>query len=242
MILAPRNLVQKPAISTYPPILKPPQSEPPTKSTQPPKQPVQSQPVQSVKSVRPATSVNSASTASKGTPCQDERSESSHKTEINRPCISLIGNDEEYTVEETSEKIYTPTPNHILLLQSWMDCQNKRILLNIGGTKFETCVQTLQNDPSSMLSLMLLPDSPFKPYNTENLYTYFIDRDPRHFVHIINYLRSNCSSDLSTFPRNIVHLRELQKETSFYKLSHLESLLEKRCLDILQGTVDRVIV
>jgi hypothetical protein len=54
-----------------------------------------------------------------------------------------------------------------------------------------------------------------KPYSVDNIYTYFLDRDPRHFVHILNYLRSSCNADLSTFPRTIIALRELQRECNF---------------------------
>jgi hypothetical protein len=46
-------------------------------------------------------------------------------------------------------------------------------------------VRTLQSDPSSILSYMVLKQSPMKPYSVDNIYTYFLDRDPRHFVHIL---------------------------------------------------------
>jgi len=74
-----------------------------------------------------------------------------------------------------------------------------------------------------------------KPYSVDNIYTCFLDRDPRYFVHILNYLCSSCNADLATFPRTIIALRELQRECNFYNLSHLHCLLEKRIVDILQG-------
>jgi hypothetical protein len=74
-----------------------------------------------------------------------------------------------------------------------------------------------------------------KPYSVDNIYTYFLDKDPRHCVHILNYLRSSCNADRSTFPRTSIALRELQRECNCYHLSHLHCLLEKIIVDILQG-------
>ena len=74
-----------------------------------------------------------------------------------------------------------------------------------------------------------------KPYSVDNIYTYFLDRDPRHFDHILNYLCSRCNADLSTFPRTIIALRELQRECNFYNSSRPHCLLENSIVDILQG-------
>lgn len=132
---------------------------------------------------------------------------------------------------------HVPTPvisssrNDIVKLKAMADCPKTKIILNIGGSRFETCVST----KSAILSYMILKESPLKPYKVDNVYNYFLDTDPRHFVHILYYLRSECSMDLSTFPRTVIALRELQRENSFYNLTHLHCILEKRILDILQG-------
>ena len=153
-------------------------------------------------------------------------------------CISSFATDENVPVlnsdEITGEANYEPTPKHIWQLKTMAEYQKSRIILNVNGSRFETCVPTLQSDPSSILSYMVLKEQPMKPYSVDNIYTYLLDRDPRHFVHILNYLRSSCNAELSTFPRTIIALRELQRECSFYNLSHLYRLLEKRIVDILQ--------
>lgn len=131
--------------------------------------------------------------------------------------------------------VISPSRNDIVQLKAMADCPKTKIILNIGGSRFETCVSTLQQDPSAILSYMILKESPLKPYKEDNVYNYFLDTDPRHFVHILNNLRSECSMDLSTFPRTVIALRELQRENSFYNLTHLHCILEKRILDILQG-------
>jgi hypothetical protein len=63
--------------------------------------------------------------------------------------ISLFAS-EEYVpalkADETREKvIYEPTPKHILQLKTMVECQKSRIILNVGGSRFETCVPTLQS-------------------------------------------------------------------------------------------------
>lgn len=154
-------------------------------------------------------------------------------------CISSFATDENVPVlnsdEITGEANYEPTPKHIWQLKTMAEYHKSRIILNVSGSRFETCVPTLQSDPSSILSYMVLKEQPMKPYSVDNIYTYLLDRDPRHFVHILNYLRSSCNADLSTFPRTIFALRELQRECIFYNLSHLHCLLEKRIVGILQG-------
>ena len=44
---------------------------------------------------------------------------------------------------------------------------NDILVLNVGGTKFETTRQTLLHDPASMLAKMFDPVSPLQP-GTEN--------------------------------------------------------------------------
>ena len=65
--------------------------------------------------------------------------------------ISLFSTDE-YVInsdEITGETNYEPTPKHILQLKTMAECQKSRIILNVGGSRVETCVPTLQSDPSS---------------------------------------------------------------------------------------------
>jgi hypothetical protein len=132
------------------------------------------------------------------------------------------------TPAKASSVAYVPTPTQILRVQQMKLAQDKRIILNVGGQKFETSVSTLQKDPSSVLAYMVMPDSPLKPYNTDSVYTYFVDRDPSHFRHILNYLRNGGGDTTNTFPHDIRYLRELQREAEFYNLQHFSLLLERR--------------
>ena len=78
------------------------------------------------------------------------------------------------------------------------------ITLNVGGISFLTTYTTLNRGF-------------FAGLRKQNLNNYFIDRDPTHFRHIINYLRGT-----STFPSQSEELRELAMEANFYCLHELE--------------------
>ncbi|XP_069125577.1 BTB/POZ domain-containing protein KCTD5-like [Argopecten irradians] len=109
------------------------------------------------------------------------------------------------------------------------EMQNKRISINVGGTKYETTIQTLNNDPAGLLSRMISADSPMKPYEVDNLYTYFIDRDPRHFRFVLNYLRNiNFVSMARLLPAGTAVLEEILVEAKYYQLAGLQKLCERK--------------
>ena len=127
---------------------------------------------------------------------------------------------------------YTPTPTRLLKIQQLNKGQQTRFILNIGGTKFETSAETISSFPDSVLSAMIAEDSPMKPYQIDGRSSYFIDRDPRHFPLILNYLRNKARLHTDLLPRDIKQLRELQIECNFYELTHLERYVQKKILDL----------
>lgn len=96
-----------------------------------------------------------------------------------------------YSVE-SSDVAYTPTrkPRHEVKLKGMALNQAQRVILNVGGVRFETSAPTLESDPSSILASMVKKTSPFQPYEVDHVYTYFLDRDHKHFRVILNYLRN----------------------------------------------------
>lgn len=93
------------------------------------------------------------------------------------------------------------------------------ILLDIGGEKFKTSRATLQRDQGSMLAAMF-KGSGFDMTPGEDG-SFFIDRDGKHFRHILNYLRGCFMKEgLSTATIN-----ELAAEADFYQLADLYQLL-----------------
>ncbi|KAK3089780.1 hypothetical protein FSP39_006456 [Pinctada imbricata] len=127
---------------------------------------------------------------------------------------------------------YFPTYKKVLKLKKMAETQNKRIILNVGGNKFETSAPTLLNDPNCILAAMIQPDAQIKPYNIENVYTYFIDRYPRHFHLILNYLRNELQMNIDRLPADPRHLKEFEDECRYYEIKHLELLCTKRLLQI----------
>ncbi|XP_060564376.1 flap endonuclease 1-like [Ruditapes philippinarum] len=96
------------------------------------------------------------------------------------------------------------------------ETQKERIILNIGGQKFETSRVTLTKDPNSLLARIVSPEGVTPRYGNQ----YFIDRDPAHFRFILYFLR-NGSCDLRTLPHDVRYLYELYYEASFYCLPEL---------------------
>ena len=62
--------------------------------------------------------------------------------------------------------------------------QGEIVMLNIGGSMFQTTKATLREDPSSLLAALAIAN----PLPNK----IFIDRDPKHFRLIMNYLRNGC--------------------------------------------------
>ena len=113
-------------------------------------------------------------------------------------------------------------------LQYLQECQENIVVLNVGGSKFETSKTTLRADPSSIFALMLHPNSAFRPCN--NIFSF--DRDPAHFKIILNYLRNNCTFEKRYLPQEHHYLNEIAQEAKFYKLLSLKAIVEERLNDL----------
>lgn len=98
------------------------------------------------------------------------------------------------------------------------------IVLNVGGTFFSTCRVTLSNAPNSMLFARFAKSS-FHPSS------FFIDRDPTLFRHVLNWLRSR---QLDHAVNSINLLRDLQVEAAYYCIAELEKAISVR-ISLLQS-------
>lgn len=76
------------------------------------------------------------------------------------------------------------------------DSSSEWVTLNVGGRYFTTSRGTLvhANEPASMLARMFAEDNEggfrFTPSNRDETGAYLIDRDPRYFAPVLNYLRT----------------------------------------------------
>ena len=100
--------------------------------------------------------------------------------------------------------------------------QDEKIVINVGGTRFQTSKSTLKNDPQCILAKMVCDDSEFLPTRDNNVPVYFIDRESAHFRFILNYLRNGCQVDLDTLPKDHRYLHEILTEARFYCCRGLE--------------------
>jgi len=78
--------------------------------------------------------------------------------------------------------------------------------LSVSGTVFHTRSDTLCRTSSYFALLMQSQRGP----------DVFVDRDPTHFRHVLNYLRG-----ATTFPETLQGLRELRLEADFFSLQGL---------------------
>lgn len=94
-------------------------------------------------------------------------------------------------------------------------------MLDVGGYKCSTSLQTLQAEPESVLGIMFSGIHPIKRQNDGSI---FIDRDGTHFRIILNYLRGGIASS-EQLPNEKFLLSELQTEANYYQLKGLEKMI-----------------
>jgi hypothetical protein len=95
--------------------------------------------------------------------------------------------------------------------------------LNVGGTHFTTTLSTLRLHSSSVLAAMFDPDrSRLLPALRDSSGAYFIDRDPKAFAVVLNYLRTGKVYQ----DRSGISLEQLEDEADFFGLLGMLDLLE----------------
>eukprot|EP00747_Dinoflagellata_sp_TGD_P071756 gnl/TRDRNA2_/TRDRNA2_157183_c2_seq1.p1 gnl/TRDRNA2_/TRDRNA2_157183_c2~~gnl/TRDRNA2_/TRDRNA2_157183_c2_seq1.p1 ORF type:complete len:326 (-),score=30.70 gnl/TRDRNA2_/TRDRNA2_157183_c2_seq1:115-1092(-) len=112
-------------------------------------------------------------------------------------------------------KIFTELPNIIHL--------------NVGGVRLMTTLQTLRADPNSMLARMFSGEHPVL---RDEDGSFVIDRDGRHFYHIINFLRDGTPP----LGLNRSDRVELLREADFYGLRSLFHILAGPLLSVCNAS------
>ena len=116
--------------------------------------------------------------------------------------------------------------------------QQKRLILNIGGRKFETSAVTMSKFKDSLLAEMVQKKSPLQPYSVKNIYTYFIDRNPTPFVFILEYLRNGDLALDALMPTETNFLRTLLLEARYYRLRALQEAVRTRLMRSILPTLE----
>ncbi|XP_053382296.1 uncharacterized protein LOC128549515 [Mercenaria mercenaria] len=115
--------------------------------------------------------------------------------------------------ETDTEESRRPQDN---ILRGYSVAQADRVLLNIGGTHFETTIQNLTIDPKCIFALAI------NNGELTEMKTLTFDRDPTHFRHVLNHLRNRMYTDMRTLPNSISQLLECLQEAQYYALESLQ--------------------
>jgi hypothetical protein len=111
--------------------------------------------------------------------------------------------------------------------QSW-------VKLNVGGKIFLTTKQTLTKEPDSFLSRLVLED-PDLPTDKDEDGAYMIDRDPRYFSTILNYLRHG-----KVILDEYLSMEGVLAESEFYNLKKLVQKITDKIKDRPKGSLKHV--
>jgi hypothetical protein len=104
--------------------------------------------------------------------------------------------------------------SEVAAMRTHKEKQQGRVVLNIGGYRFETSVQTLQRIPHTFF------DAYFSGRYAQDVCadgSIFVDRDGAHFGHVLEYMRDGCVSwaEPGAHP-GVELLRALKREFGFY--------------------------
>lgn len=92
------------------------------------------------------------------------------------------------------------------------------VRIEVGGMRFTTWLEKLRRDPQSRLCKMFNGQIPIVRASDG---TFCIDRDGRHFHHILNFLRDGCPPLGLTRAKRL----ELLREVEFYGITRLHAIL-----------------
>ena len=95
--------------------------------------------------------------------------------------------------------------------------------INVGGTLFTTTISTLTKDPESMLATMFSTDLPPARDSHGNV---FIDRDPKTFGVILDFLRCGHLYDEGSDRT----MEQLEMEADYFGLEGLLNIIKQRKL------------
>uniref|UniRef100_A0A0E0M804 BTB domain-containing protein n=1 Tax=Oryza punctata TaxID=4537 RepID=A0A0E0M804_ORYPU len=101
------------------------------------------------------------------------------------------------------------------------------VLLNIGGSRYETTADTLtQRDPGSLLAAVLSGGAGAHGLPTTEDGAVFVDRDGELFRHVLNWLRDGAVPALAD-----AEYRQLLQEAEYYRLPGLIDCINERIGD-----------
>lgn len=97
------------------------------------------------------------------------------------------------------------------------------LVLNVGGTKFDTTLETLTKVPGSFFETLL--SGRWNP-SLDRDGCIFIDREPTVFGYILKYLRDYPRVTINPYALQQSHVALLVEEAKFYQIPTLSRVLE----------------
>ncbi|WVZ55526.1 hypothetical protein U9M48_006174 [Paspalum notatum var. saurae] len=114
-----------------------------------------------------------------------------------------------HRIAPTTPPVHSPEP---VAMHSPEPSSSSPVLLNIGGRKYTTTVETLtQREPDSMLGAMFSGRHTLPHQRATGMV--FVDRDGKHFRHVLNWLRDGAIPVLSES-----EYQQLLREAEYYQL------------------------
>lgn len=102
------------------------------------------------------------------------------------------------------------------------------VAINVGGQVFVTSRDTLLRVPESLICRMFQGEVPVKKVQQTDV-TYFVDRDPKHFQRILNYMRDGSC----VLPQSVEDREELLAEARYYEMPALEKVVRTSLAETL---------
>jgi len=103
-----------------------------------------------------------------------------------------------------------------------------KVVLNVGGKLFTTSWDTLSTHGNSYFKM-------FRDQHFQIEAETFIDRNPKHFEAILDYLR--CRAFTAHIGASLQTLAELQRELLYYQLSELEMLIQNEAKGLISAKI-----
>lgn len=104
---------------------------------------------------------------------------------------------------------------------SFVQPNERRIVVQVGGKIFEISTRTARKDPRSLLAAFATEDSPLQ---SKDMGCFRVDRDWWIFRYVLNFLRDGI------LPQDSKTLKALYQECDFWRLESLKRAIEERHL------------
>ncbi|XP_062566593.1 BTB/POZ domain-containing protein KCTD5-like [Saccostrea cucullata] len=143
------------------------------------------------------------------------------RTRSRSPLVSSVSKEyDEISIEADDQ--FDKEEEELSVIKQLETMQKNMVQLDVGGYKFKTTKETITFIPSKLAKLMQIKSS------NGIIPSYFLDRDPKHFAVILNYLRNKGQVSIPTLPNEKGALAALKVECEYYELTDFVDIIERQ--------------